>query len=292
MLQSQTLNLNNPPQLLETDFKLEANTKGLKDFTISITGVEGEFSLNNNTRHAYIEVIEGKRKILLASKSPHPDIKAIKNSIEKNQNYQLDLFIPGITGIENNTDTYDLIILHQISQQELVRVPIMAKIIQSGLPIWTLVGSRSNLNRVNSENPFISIKTINFQRDLVTPAYNAAFSKFQLSSPLQQVVSRFNPVSVPFANYEVGGGAEIILFQKVGNLETGNPLMLAIDDGNRKSAVMIGEGMWQWRMQDFELHQNFELFDELISKLVQYLTSNEEKKSFQSVPINHRIQCK
>jgi hypothetical protein len=287
ILQSKTLELSNPPQLLETDFKLEAANKGLKDFTVSIAAVDGEFSLKNNIRHAYLEIIEGKRKILLASKSPHPDIKAIKNAIEKNKNYQLDLYIPGISNPES--DSYDLIILHQISQQEIQRIPTVSNHLNAGLPLWTIVGSKSNLNRVNSENQFISIKTINFQKDLVTPSFNASFSKFQLSPELQDVITNFNPVTVPFANYAIGGGAEVLLFQKVGNLVTNNPLMVVIDDGDQKSAVMVGEGMWQWRMQDYSKNQSFELFDELMSKLVQYLSSNEEKSRFKVYPLTQEF---
>jgi len=282
-LQSKTLKLKNPPQLLETDFKLEATNKGLKDFTITIEAVDEEFSLKNNVRHAYIEIIEGRRKILLASKNPHPDIKAIKSAIEKNENYQLDLYIPGISNPES--ESYDLIILHQISQQELRRIPTMSNHLKAELPLWTIVGSKSNLNRVNSENKFITIKTINFQRDLVTPSFNSSFSKFQLSPALEEAITYFNPVSVPFANYEIGGGAEILMFQKVGNLVTSNPLLAIIDDGDRKTAVMVGEGMWQWRMQDYAKNQSFELFDELVSKLVQYLSSNEEKNRFKVYPL-------
>ncbi len=283
ILQSKTLKLGNPPQLLETDFQLEATNKGLKDFAVTIEAVNGEFSLKNNIRHAYIEIIEGKRKILLASKNPHPDIKAIKNAIEKNQNYQLDLYIPGISNPES--ESYDLIILHQISQQEFLKIPTLSNHLSTGLPVWTIVGSKSNLNRVNSENPSISIKTINFQKDLVTPSFNSAFSKFQLSPALQEVITYFNPVTVPFANYEIGGGTEVLLFQKVGNMTTNNPLLVVFDDGDQKTSVMVGEGMWQWRMQDYSKNQSFELFDELVSKLVQYLSSNEEKSRFKVYPL-------
>jgi len=283
ILQSKTLHLNNPPQLLETDFNLEATNKGLKDYTVRITAVEGEFSLENNTRHAYLEIIEGKKKILLASKNPHPDIKAIRNAIEKNENYQFDLFIPGISNPEFGE--YDLIILHQISQQELQKIPAVSNHFKAGLPLWTIIGSKSNLNRINSENPYISIKTINFQKDLVTPSFNASFSKFQFSPELQEIIATFNPVSVPFANYGIGGGVEVLLFQTVGNLVTNNPLMVVIDEGDQKSALMIGEGIWQWRMQDYKRNQSFDLFDELVSKLVQYLSSNEKKSRFKVYPL-------
>ena len=283
VLKTKTLNLSDPPQFLEADLELDAATKGLKDYTIRVDGLDGEFTQSNNTRHAYLEVIEGSRNILLASKNPHPDIKALKAAIEKNQNYRLHLYIPNITSTE--PETCDLIILHQISQQELLNIPTISNHIKSKTPIWSIIGSRSNLNRVNSENPLISIKTINFQKDLVTPSYNAAFSKFQLSPELQATVSGFNPVIVPFANYEIGNGAEIVLFQKVGNLVTENPLLMVADDGDRKTAVMVGEGMWQWRMQDYSMNQSFELFDELISKLIQYLSSNQEKSRFKVYPV-------
>ncbi|GJM28769.1 MAG: hypothetical protein DHS20C17_14040 [Cyclobacteriaceae bacterium] len=283
VLQSKTLQLSSPPQLLETDFELDATRKGLQDYTVSISPLEGEFTQNNNQRHAYIEIIEGSRNILLASKNPHPDIKAIKNAIESNQNYQLHLYIPGITTVE--AESYDLLILHQISPQELQNIPVIANHLNTNTPRWTIVGSRSNLNRVNSENPTVSIRTINLQKDQVAPSLNDSFSKFQFSQQLQQTIERFNPVTVPFANYEVGGGAEVLLFQKVGNLVTANPLLLVTDDGSLKTALMIGEGMWQWRMQDYAMNQSFELFDELISKLIQYLSSNREKSRFKVYPV-------
>jgi len=289
VLKTRTLNLSDPPQLLETDLELDATTKGLKDFTVTVDGLDQEFTKNNNNRHAYIEVIEGSRNILLASKSPHPDIKAIKAVIERNQNYKLHLYIPNIAFLE--PESCDLIILHQISQQELLNIPGISNHFKAKTPIWTIIGSTSNLNRVNSENPLISIKSINFQKDMVTPSYNAAFSKFQLSSELQATVSRFNPVMVPFANYEVSNGAEIVLYQKVGNLVTENPLLLVADDGDRKTAVMVGEGMWQWRMQDYSMNQSFDLFDELISKLTQYLSSSQEKSRFKVYPVTQSFNA-
>ena len=289
VLKSKTLALGNPPQLLETDFELDAVSKGMKDYEVTIKPLNDEFTANNNTRHAYIEVIEGTRNILLASKNPHPDLKAIKNAIEKNQNYKLHLYIPGISIPES--EPYDLIIMHQISQQELMAIPAIGNSLKANAPLLTIVGNRSNINRVNSENPLISIKTINFQKDLVTPSYNSAFSKFQISPALRDALASFNPVIVPFANYEIASGAEILLYQKVGNLLTENPLLVVADDGDRKTAVMVGEGMWQWRMQDFASNQTFDLFDELISKLVQYLSSNQQKSRFKVYPITQSFNA-
>ena len=285
-IQTKSFTATSPPQLFELDFELEAGPKGLKDYAVSVKSLNQEFTINNNTRHAYIEIIEGKRKILFTSKHPHPDIKAIKNAIEKNQNYQLDLFIPGIHKIE--PQPYDLIIIHQISQQEIRRIPELTNQL-SNTPIWTIVGNRSNLNRVNAENQMVAVKTINYQKDLVTPSFNPSFSRFQLSHELQEMLTYYNPVTVPFANYDVSSGAETLLYQKVGNLVTENPLLILMTEDDQKKAIMMGEGMWQWRMQDYERNQNFELFDEFVSKLVQYLSSNQDKSRFKVYPLSQEF---
>ena len=284
LLQRKNLNLTTSPQLLEIDFKIEAKQKGLKDYRIEIESVSGEFTTNNNTRHAYIDVIEGQRKILIAARGPHPDIKAIGSALENNQNYQVELYIPEVSNPES--EDYDLVILHQITRLEAARLPAVGNMVKAGVPLWFILGSKSNLPRFNAENQMVEIKPINLQRDQVTPFLNNGFTKFQLSPALQEMISRINPVNVPFANYELSGGTEVLFYQKVGNLNTDNPLLTVMDDGENKTAVMIGEGIWQWRLQDYDANQSFELFDELVGKLVQYLSTNEDKSRFKVYPIN------
>ncbi len=283
LLQTKNLNLTSSPQLLETDFRIEAARKGLKDFRVEIQALSDEFTLNNNVRNAYIDIIEGQRKILLAARSPHPDIKAIKSALENNQNYQVDLFISGISNPESQE--YDLLILHQLSRLEASRVAVISNMLQAGAPVWHILGSKSNIPRFNSENELLEIIPINLQRDQVTALFNNGFSKFQLSPSLQEMIPRINPLNVPFANYKLSGGAEVLLNQKVGNLGTDNPLLVVMDDGDTKTAVLIGEGIWQWRLQDYDFNQSFRLFDEFVSKLVQYLSTNEDKSRFKVYPV-------
>jgi hypothetical protein len=52
---------------------------------VQLVGQPEEFTAQNNSRDAYIEVIDGKEKILLLAAAPHPDIKAIKSALEKNE---------------------------------------------------------------------------------------------------------------------------------------------------------------------------------------------------------------
>ncbi len=47
---------------------------------------------------------------------------------------------------------------------------------------------------------------------------------------------------------------------------------------------MLGEGLWQWRLQEFAKYDNTQAFDELLSKLTQYLSAREDKRRFRVYP--------
>jgi hypothetical protein len=60
-------------------------------------------------------------------------------------------------------------------------------------------------------------------------------------------------------------------------------------DNNRKISVLIGEGLWRWRLNEFSDTGNTVAFDELFSKLVQYLSTLEDKRKFRSFPLQNEF---
>jgi hypothetical protein len=63
-------------------------------------------------------------------------------------------------------------------------------------------------------------------------------------------------------------------------VELNEPLLSVIAEGAKREAVLFGEHIWKWRLQDFRNHQNFENFDELIGKLMLYLSASQSKSRF------------
>ena len=51
-------------------------------------------------------------------------------------------------------------------------------------------------------------------------------------------------------------------------------------DKGRKVGFVVGEGLWRWRLYDFQLNGNHEAFDELIQKIIQYLALKENEDNF------------
>jgi len=75
---------NGTKSLVDFDFKLEAGEKGIQRYDVSVKPTEQEMNKRNNAMSIFIEVIDGKKKIVLIAPAPHPDIKALRSVIEKN----------------------------------------------------------------------------------------------------------------------------------------------------------------------------------------------------------------
>ncbi|MBM3402361.1 MAG: hypothetical protein FJY21_08655, partial [Bacteroidetes bacterium] len=64
---------------------LPAEKKGIQAYTIRLQPLSNELSLVNNTQVIFVEVIDGKKNVLMIANAPHPDLSALRQSIELNQ---------------------------------------------------------------------------------------------------------------------------------------------------------------------------------------------------------------
>lgn len=93
-------------------------------------------------------------------------------------------------------------------------------------------------------------------------------------------MKEFPAVQCNFGNTAVSGAANTLINQRIGVVDTDNPLFYFTEQNSVKYAVFAGDGLWRWRMRDYADHSNFNLFNELISKTVQYLSVKADKSFF------------
>ncbi|MEH0154264.1 VWA domain-containing protein [Limibacter armeniacum] len=289
ILDRKSISFTKRTDLQQVKFLAEAKKKGMQRFLIRIKPLEGEFTSENNQKNVYIDVLEGKEKILLVAASPHPDIKTIRSAVEKNKNYELHVHIPGMKGegLEgySKKEKYGLAIMHQVPDKRAVGTQVMRELKKRGIPMWFIVGGQSDINTFNQENKLLTLQTSGNQKDNVTGVFNTGFDLFTFEDEKKEVVSKLPPVSVPFGEVKVGGGADVMIYQRVGNIKTKKPLLVAGEQNGYKSAVMLGDGLWLWRLQEFLFDKNQEAVDELIGKMVQYLATKEDRRRFRVYPV-------
>ena len=54
-------------------------------------------------------------------------------------------------------------------------------------------------------------------------------------------------------------------------------------------AVLTGDGVWRWRLDEYAETQKTEGFDDVFSKLIQYLSTREDKRKFRSFPLQNEF---
>ncbi|TAG05234.1 MAG: VWA domain-containing protein [Cytophagia bacterium] len=285
VINQKTINFNQDNDIKQVSFYAQAKQKGIRNYTISIQNLDNEFTYQNNVRDVYVEVIDGKEKILIVAAVPHPDIKALRAALEKNENYDVDIFIPTIH--QRKQEKYDLVVFHQIPNINGVGNDILNSFPDAAK--WFLIGGQSDLNQLNKINKSIKILGRYGRTDQITPVYNRSFARFGLDNTKMGKIDKLPPVTVPFGDYALANGIDVVLFQKIGNTATTKPLLILDGNNSPRSAILTAEGIWQWRLEEFALENSHESFDDLISKTAQFLSTKEDKRKLRVYPINNEF---
>ena len=291
LIESKPLTISRDNQLARTEFYIDAKNKGLQRYEVRIVPLEGEFTTVNNRKQAYVEVVEGKEKILAIAPAPHPDIKAIRSAIASNANYEFTLYIPGIHPKPASSEQFDLVIFHQAPDKRGLTAKVFSEYISKKTPYWVVTGGQSDLNRLAKETNVMRINNLGGQRDNVNAVFNQNFSNFSLTTELQGLLNQLPPVAVPFAQPRLLGGSQALLFQQVGSIVTDKPLLAINGESTPKGAVMVGEGLWRWKLHEFAINDANTGFNELVTKLVQFLSSKEDKRKFKVYPLNREYDA-
>jgi len=261
--------------------KLNADKKGIRKFNINIAPIKNELSVQNNSETIYVEVLDVKQKILLLYDGPHPDITVIKQAIEGNKNYEVKAgLVSELSGIKFGD--YSLAILYQLSGNSY---SLLKGLIKSKTPLWYMAGAQADLSSLNYQEKLVKISARQDELQEVFAQPQPAFTSFTLSDSTLRKLATFPPLLAPFGNYGSSVTASGILFkQKIGSVQTSYPLLAFGDDNGKRTAVLVGEGLWHWQLSEFDTYGNHHAVEELFSQSVQYLTANANGQHFRVYP--------
>lgn len=271
-------------------FLAQAQSKGVQHLVVEVSALPGEFTQQNNRRDVYVEIIDGRQKILLVASAPHPDIKALRSIIEKNENLEFQFQIVNPLSPPPVTDQkFDLVIFHQQPDLTNSSAGYLKKWLDSGTPAFWIVGPQTNLTALNNFQQAAQLLTQGSQTDQVTGFYNRNFTRLNLDAGQMEQIRKLPPMTVPFGDVRVLANSEVVLYQKKNNVETAKPLLL-LHTGGRRSAILLGEGLWEWRLEEYNLTEKQEAVDGLFTKIIQYLSSKDDKRKLRVYPVQNQFQ--
>jgi hypothetical protein len=94
------------------------------------------------------------------------------------------------------------------------------------------------------------------------------------------LLSKAPPLKAPFGNISFSNSLNVLAYQKVGNITLEKPLIYFSQKNNIKFGVIMGEGLWRWRLYDQMKNNTTQNYEQFISKMISYLAVKENKYPF------------
>ena len=253
---------------------LPANSVGLQILKATVSSKEQEKNRYNNTKNFAVEVIDQKTEVALISDMSHPDLGAIKRSIETNAQRKVTILKPNqVSSLEN----YNILILYQPT---MAFKSVFEKNSNAKINTWIITGNDTDFNFLNQNQTQFTFKMSSQKEDYLA-SFDSQFNLFALDNI---GFEQFPPLENPFGAITANGNTNVLLSSSIRNISTNQPLLTFTETQGKRSAYLFGENIWKWRADYYLAKKDFVDFDIFLDKTIQYLASNNARKS---LVVNH-----
>lgn len=274
VLTQQTLSFSPSKKAQVVNVLLPADKVGMQLYTAKITSTESEKNTYNNTKKFAVEIIDQRSEIALISSINHPDLGAIKRGIETNASRKVTILKPN--GI-SDLGKYNVLILYQ-PIAEFKSVFEANKNLR--INTWIITGNNTDYNLLNQQQNQMIFR-VSSQKEDYLASFNSDFNLFATDNI---GFENFPPLENAYGNIKPNDNVSVLLTSRIRTVDTEAPLLAFAEAQGSRSAFLIGENIWKWRAHSYLDNKSFDKFDVFIDKIIQFLASNDSKKS---LIVNH-----
>jgi hypothetical protein len=253
---------------------LPADKTGLQIFNASLTSSESEKNTYNNSKKFAVEIIDQKTEVAIISAINHPDIGALKRGIETNAQRKVTLLKPNQI---SDLNKYNVLVIYQPNgtYKQVFDANKNLKI-----NTWIITGLNTDFGFLSQQQNQIDFKMSNQKEDYLTN-FDSDFNLFAIDN---LGFENFPPLENPFGTITPNENTSTLLSSRIRNVDTEQPLFAFFDNQGKRNAYLFGENIWKWRAHSYVDKKSFEEFDVFLDKTIQFLASNDSKKS---LIVNH-----
>lgn len=278
VVSTESIVFNSGQSLYKKMLTIPIEGNGKQSLNISLKPVDEEYTVINNTQTIYFDVIDAQKKILILAAAPHPDLKAIKSSIEVSEYYEVDLAYELPIELD-----YSLIIAHQYPSVK-TSTNDRTGFIESEVPKMMIIGASNDFRFIRNDLPFLRTSNASGKVDFAKPVVNTSFDQFQLEDSFLEWVSDLPPIEMPYGLAVDNLITDDFLHQQIGSVVTEKPLLVFTSFNEQRMGVLLGTNIWKWKLDEYRINQTHDNFNALISKTIQFLSSSPSRKRFYVKP--------
>ncbi|MCK8481885.1 VWA domain-containing protein [Psychroserpens algicola] len=247
---------------------LPANRVGVTSYRAEIVPLDNEKNKVNNIKNFAVEVIDQKTSVAIVSDILHPDLGALKKSIESNEQRSAEI----LSTVEflNKSNDFQLVIVYQPTNNFRA---LFSEIDKLKLNKIIIAGTKTNWSLLNQLQSNFKQELTN-QVEEFQPTLNQNYATFIVDN---LNFGEFPPLKAEFGSTSFTVPYQTILYKTINGNQIDEPLLATFEINDKREALLLGEGIWRWRAQAYMNENSFNTFDNFMGKLVQYLSTNKRR---------------
>jgi len=253
-------------------FNLPANQLGFQSYTVHIEEKANEMSLKNNHENFYVEVIDSRSKVLILSGAPHPDISSLRSVLSTDDNIEVEYST--FQEWNRKCEKINLIICHN---PDYLFTSLFKDIKNKKIPVLFVLGSKTDKTMYSE----LGIQYKNNSAggfDDFQGAINMDFSTFEFGEDIVESLDYYPPIHGKYGDFTIPNGSSVLIKQRIGPVIKKSPLFFFSGQQGFNYGVIMGEGIWRWRFNEYQRKGNHKAFNTMVSKAVQFLTVKKRGK--------------
>ena len=268
--------------------------EGLKKYTVKVSALPGELTVNNNLKSFFARVLKSKLLVLIVAGAPSPDLSIIKQTLSEDQNIavrsltqkQSAGFYEGSLS-DRLLDSADCVLSIDFptSSTEVASLNMIAgSTLQRKKPLFFIGGKQvdwAKLQALASILPF-RVQGISTEEEYVffQPSETQRANPI-LAIPQSDDLTAWNklpPIFKTQTSFAARPEATTLGYSRVQGVLLKEPLMLTRNVNRQKILAVLGYGLWRWRLMTQGTPGTERLLSTFLSNGVKWLTTREDSK--------------
>lgn len=258
---------------------LPADKPGLQRYKVRLSVADGEITAENNVMAFYVDIIDTRRNVAIFANAPHPDLAALKRAIESNPTYKATIIMADeaqSSRFKLQDSNFSLAILHNLPSRSY-QLPTT----NWQLPTIYIIGTQTDLSRFNSLHTGLEIIARTNRTNEVTALHQSQFALFHFDGSDADAIEAMPPLTAPFGEARLSADIQMLFTARIGPVDSRQPLVAATTQGEVRKAFIWGEGLWRWRLADYQAGNTHEHFDRLVTQLVAFTAMQQQRDRLQ-----------
>lgn len=272
-IQTKTVQLNGESfSQKEITFEVEAKTRGFHQYSVMIRPIQHEFTLCNNVQKCMIEVVDSKRNVLFLASAPHPDVAALKAVVELDKEALIKSGSTTTFTLGNSLP--DFVVWYENGLRP--NAALFQQLTSKQIPILLILGPKVTTSLLKNYGMNITAPNGNQQED-VYAALEPSIQVFDLSKTVSDAMGNYPPLQTKYGTYRLPSSSLMIAKQRIGSITKESPLIAVMQQEKAKIGLILGEGIWRWKLKEFMKTKQTAGFDEFFQKLTQYISIRQNR---------------